>query len=110
MPDKRNNVKEFRGLAGSGSATLSGVPWSVGGQHGRSTAAGHHKTNTLSDNERRIVNFIAENRTINVMQAVSLPAMRWHRCKKFLHLSSSVIFWIIFTILSSKGIEISTTR
>lgn len=39
---------------------------------------------SLDDNERRIVNFIAENRTINVTQTVNLINRRWQACKKIL--------------------------
>jgi ATP-dependent DNA helicase RecG len=45
---------------------------------------GEKLSNSLSDTERRLVNFVAENRTINVTQAVGLTAMRWHRCKTIL--------------------------
>ncbi len=39
---------------------------------------------SLDDYERRIVNFIAENRTINVTQASNLINRRWQACKKIL--------------------------
>ncbi|CCJ06655.1 hypothetical protein [Methylocystis sp. SC2] len=39
---------------------------------------------SLGDYERRIVNFIAENRTINVTQASNLIGRRWQACKKIL--------------------------
>jgi ATP-dependent DNA helicase RecG len=39
---------------------------------------------SLDDSERRIVNFVAENRTINVTQAVNLINRRWQACKKIL--------------------------
>jgi len=38
----------------------------------------------LDEHERRIVNFIAENRTINVTQAGNLINKRWQRCKTIL--------------------------
>jgi ATP-dependent DNA helicase RecG len=39
---------------------------------------------SLDEQERRIVNFVAENRTINVTQASNLIGRRWQACKKFL--------------------------
>jgi len=39
---------------------------------------------SLDDSERRIVNFVAENRTINVTQTVNLINRRWQACKKIL--------------------------
>ena len=45
---------------------------------------GEKLSKSLDDNERRIVNFIAENRTINVTQASNLINRRWQYCKKVL--------------------------
>lgn len=39
---------------------------------------------SLNDAERRIVNFVAENRTINVTQTSNLIGRRWQACKKIL--------------------------
>jgi len=63
---------------------------------------GEELSNTLNDNERRIVNFIAENRTINVSQAMNLVARRWHRCKKIL---SSLVERGILDHVHDKEIE-----
>jgi ATP-dependent DNA helicase RecG len=45
---------------------------------------GEALSSTLSENERRIVNHIAEHGTINVTEAVRLCAIRWQRAKKIL--------------------------
>ena len=41
---------------------------------------------TLSENEKRIINFVAENNEINVTQAVRLTKMAWGTAKKTLEL------------------------
>lgn len=45
---------------------------------------GEALSKSLDDNERRVVNFIAENRTINVTQTGNLINRRWQFCKKLL--------------------------
>ncbi|RXF67554.1 ATP-binding protein [Hansschlegelia zhihuaiae] len=48
------------------------------------TILGETLSKQLSEMERRIVNFIAENRTINVTQTSNLTNRRWQYCKKIL--------------------------
>ena len=45
-------------------------------------ALGENIAKNLNDIERRIVNFVVENRTINVSQAANLINRRWHFTKK----------------------------
>jgi Putative ATP-dependent DNA helicase recG C-terminal len=47
-------------------------------------ALGPSVANSLSEYERRIINFVVENRTINVTQASNLIGRRWHSTKKIL--------------------------
>src|SRR5262249_32182898 len=47
-------------------------------------ALGEPIAKTLNEYERRIVNFVVENRAINVKQASELIARRWHFTKKIL--------------------------
>jgi ATP-dependent DNA helicase RecG len=45
---------------------------------------GESLAKSLDEQERRIVNFVAENRTINVTQTSKLIGRRWQACKKIL--------------------------
>jgi ATP-dependent DNA helicase RecG len=45
---------------------------------------GESLAKSLDEQERRIVNFVAENRTINVTQTGKLIGRRWQACKKIL--------------------------
>src|SRR5260370_37415091 len=47
-------------------------------------ALGETIAKTLNEYERRIVNFVVENRNINVTQASELIGRRWHFTKKIL--------------------------
>lgn len=45
---------------------------------------GEEIASSLSDQERRIVNYVAEHQTINVTEAAKLTGVRWHTVKKAL--------------------------
>ncbi len=57
---------------------------------------------SLDENERRIVNFVTENRTINVTQTVNLINRRWQACKKIL---TALVGRGILDHIHSKSVE-----
>lgn len=50
---------------------------------------GEALSNSLNDQERRIVNYVAEHQTINVTEAAKLTGVRWHTVKKTLEALAS---------------------